>query len=55
MTSIDEEKCIGCGLCISICEEIFEMNQNIAKIKSNKKSPCLKDAIEQCPTDAILE
>ena len=55
MVKVDEDKCIGCGLCASKCEEVFEMDDGKAKVKSQKKTPCLKIAIEQCPTDAIEE
>lgn len=53
MVSVDKEKCIGCGTCVSVCPEAFEMgNDNIAKVKS-QKAPCIKQAIEMCPVDAI--
>jgi|TARA_B100001079_G_C16081848_1_gene370205 ferredoxin len=51
---IDKEKCIGCGLCSSICEEVFEMKDDLkAYVKSQKKLPCVKEAIDQCPVEAI--
>ncbi len=51
---IDNEKCIGCGLCSSICEEVFEMTDDIkAKVKKQKDLPCVKEAIESCPVEAI--
>lgn len=54
MTSIDKAKCIGCGLCTSICAEVFEMGDDSkAKVKAQKNIPCVKEAIESCPVDAI--
>lgn len=54
MIKIDKEKCIGCGLCPSICPEVFEMNEEgKAEVKVQKKIPCVKEAIESCPTEAI--
>lgn len=52
---IDKEKCIGCGLCASVCEEIFEIEQEDfkAKVKKQKNLPCVKEAIESCPVSAI--
>jgi len=50
---IDKEACIGCGLCASICSEVFEMKEGKAKVKTQKKIPCVKEAIDQCPVDAI--
>ncbi len=55
MTSVDKEKCIGCGACASICEEVFEMKDGKAHVKSGADSskPCVKEAIDSCPVDAI--
>ena len=56
MVKIDKSKCIGCGLCTGICDEVFEMdNDSKAKVKEQKNLPCVKEAIEQCPVDAISE
>ncbi len=56
MVNINKEKCIGCGLCVSICEEVFSMDTDgKAKVKAQKKLPCIKNAIESCPTEAISE
>ena len=54
MVKIDKKKCIGCRLCVSICDEVFEIDDNQkAIVKSNKNLPCVKEAIEQCPVEAI--
>lgn len=54
MVKIDKQKCIGCGLCASICSEVFVMDKDgKAKVKSNKNLPCVKEAIESCPVNAI--
>ena len=51
---VDKKKCIGCGLCASICEEIFEIRKdNKSHVKAQKKLPCVKKAIESCPVEAI--
>jgi len=56
MIRIDKKKCIGCGLCVSICEEVFEMNDDMkAFVKFQKNLPCVKDAIQSCPVEAISE
>ena len=58
---VDEEKCIGCGACAAICDDVFEINDEgfaVAKddeitdedVKENAIS-----ALEGCPTDAISE
>ncbi len=54
MVKVDKEKCIGCGLCAEVCPEVFEMGDDTkAKVKAQKDIPCVKDAIDSCPADAI--
>ncbi len=55
MIKVDKEKCIGCGLCASLCEEVFELKDGKAFVKAQKKLPCVKEAIESCPVNAISE
>jgi len=51
---IDKKKCIGCGLCASICSEVFEMSPDgKAKVKCQKNLTCVKEAISSCPVEAI--
>ena len=54
MVKVDKKKCIGCGLCAAICDEIFEMADDLkAQIKKQKDIPSVKEAIESCPVGAI--
>lgn len=56
MVSVDKEKCIGCGACNAVCEKVFEMKDGKAHvIKGQEKSklPCVKEALESCPVNAI--
>lgn len=55
MVSIDKEKCIGCGACVSACEEVFEIKDMKAHVKSgaDTKKDCVKEAINICPVQAI--
>ena len=56
MIKINKETCTGCGLCASICDEVFEMGKDMkAQVKVQKKLPCVKEAVESCPVDAIKE
>ncbi|MBT4376518.1 ferredoxin [archaeon] len=47
------DKCIGCGTCVSICDKVFEMKGTKAKVKVQKDIPCVDEAIEACPVEAI--
>ncbi len=53
--TVDENLCIGCGLCASVCPEAFEMaDDNKAKVKGDScKGQDINDVASQCPVDAI--
>ena len=53
MVKIDKSKCIGCGACVSTCPEVFEIDGGKAEVKEQKDVPCVKEAIDSCPVDAI--
>jgi ferredoxin len=54
MVNVNKEKCIGCGLCASLCNEVFEMGSDgKAKVKAKKNLPCVKEAADSCPVNAI--
>lgn len=55
---VDKDLCIGCGLCPSICEEIFSMDDDDLAIAKDIEIPTeilddAKEAESSCPTDAI--
>jgi len=53
---VDKECCIGCGSCVAICSEIFELGEDG---KSNVKKDeveeigCVQQAVESCPAGCI--
>ena len=55
--NIDENKCIGCGVCSSMLDSVFEMNDDkgIATVKDANGAGAaeIQEAIEACPVEAI--
>lgn len=57
---VDQDLCISCGLCISICDEVFHWNDDEKAEAIEEDVPAeleedVREAIESCPTDAIEE
>ena len=54
---VDEETCIGCGVCVDTCPEVFEMadDKAIAKVNEVPKDvvESCKEAADNCPVEAI--
>jgi len=51
---IDQEKCNGCGLCISACHEgALQLVNGKARLVSDEYCDGLGDCLPECPTDAI--
>lgn len=51
------DNCIGCGLCVGTCPDIFEMTEDgVAQAQDvETDDPAAQDAMEGCPVDAIEE
>ncbi len=54
---IDEDACIGCGACVDICPEVFEMDGDVAVVKTGELleeyEEKAEEAADSCPTEAI--
>ncbi len=53
--TVDASLCTGCGLCSSICPEVFEIaDDNIAHVKGAEcGSGDVNEVASQCPVEAI--
>ena len=58
---VEKDKCIGCGNCVALTEsQVFDFNEDgiaecILEEIPKDLEEVTKDAIDQCPTEAISE
>lgn len=54
---IDEDECIGCGTCVELCPDVFEMNEEKEKaeviLSEGGPKECIEEAIDSCPVSCI--
>lgn len=54
---VNKQKCLGCGMCVNLCPEVFELKNGKSRIKEKadfkKHKDCIKQAVENCPLGAI--
>ena len=56
MIKVDKDKCGGCGTCEAVCPKVFKINEQTFKsevLNANSELPCVQDAIDMCPSQAI--
>ncbi|HVN97813.1 MAG TPA: ferredoxin [Syntrophorhabdaceae bacterium] len=59
--TIDKSLCAGCGTCVVICPQVFEMQDDLAvniigedqDIPGDYETMC-EDASDSCPVEAIV-
>ncbi len=55
---VDRDSCAGCELCIDVCPEVFEMDDDLARAKVEEVpaeyEDAVKEAAEDCPVEAII-
>jgi len=54
---INKNKCLGCGMCVNMCPEVFEFQNGKSSVKKDteleKNKDCIVQAAENCPIGAI--
>ncbi|HON87007.1 MAG: ferredoxin [Firmicutes bacterium] len=53
---VDQDLCIGCGLCADTCPDVFVLtDEGKAAVKEGAESniDCAREAADTCPTEAI--
>lgn len=55
---INKELCIGCGSCVSLCDDVFELSEEgKSQVKEGadleKNADCIDQAAISCPVQAI--
>lgn len=57
MIYVDKTKCIGCGLCTSVCPAVFYMGEEgfseVIEGQEESNDPGVEEAINSCPSQAI--
>ena len=55
---VDEDLCVGCGLCVNTCPDIFVMKDDKAITKVSvvpaASEDCAKQGKDECPVEAII-
>jgi len=54
---VDQDACIGCGLCAQVAPDVYEMQGDKAAAKageiSEEQAESAKNAADQCPVSCI--
>lgn len=57
---VDQDLCIACGACISLCPEVYDWNDDgkaqvtVDEVPAGAEESAA-DAMDSCPTEAIKE
>ena len=57
--SVNFDECIGCGVCMQICPEVFGLDEELGKVmllnneQSNDDNDLVKEAADSCPIGCV--
>ncbi len=55
MIKVDQNLCVGCGLCANTCPDTFQIGeQGKSEVISQDNLDCAKTAAASCPVGAII-
>jgi len=55
---VNQDICIGCGTCESLCPAVFKLNDGKAQVVEadyEANDACIKESITACPVAAITQ
>lgn len=54
---VDPDLCTGCGLCVDVCPEVFDLEGEVATVIVDEvpadAEDTAREAVESCPVEAI--
>ncbi len=54
MITVDKETCIGCGSCVALCPDTFQLDADgKSEVINQNNIKCAKSAAESCPVQVI--
>ena len=56
--TVDRDVCIGCGMCETLCAEVFQLDDEtiatvLVEVIPPQAEACAREAEETCPVSAI--